>query len=74
MLLELQILIYVPLIHPLGDHAEPVFAYRYTEEWENVRVLKVFPRNSLFTEPLCHDTTKSIIVRQSNVGEDEGSH
>ena len=64
MLLELQVLFYVPLIHPLGDHAKSMFAYRCTEEWENVRMSKVFPRNSLFTEPLRHDVTKSIAAHQ----------
>lgn len=66
MLLELEVLFYVPLIHPLGDHAKSMFAYRRTEERENVRMLKVFPRNGLFAEPLRHDVVKSITAQQSN--------
>ena len=54
MFLELEIFAYVPLIHPLGDQAQPVFPQCRTKEWEDVLMSKVFPGYSLFTKPLSH--------------------
>jgi len=54
MFLELEIFAYVPLIHPLGDQAQPVFPQCRTEERKDVRMPKVFPGYSLFAKPLSH--------------------
>ena len=50
--LELEVLDNIPLIHPLGDHAQFIFTDRHTKERENVRVLKVFPSCGFSAESL----------------------
>ena len=51
-LLGFEVLNDIPLIHPLGDQAQLVFADRCTEEGEDVRVTKVFPRHGFSAESL----------------------
>ena len=42
----------ITIFHPLGDHRKPVFTYRHSEEWQDVRMPEVLPGNSLSAEAL----------------------
>jgi len=42
----------VPILHPLRNQGELVFAHRHSKERQDVGMSEVFPRNSLSTESL----------------------
>jgi hypothetical protein len=54
--LALDIIVDIPLIHPLGYQTQLVVVYCRTEKRENIRVAEMFPGYSFFAEPLNHVT------------------
>jgi len=52
MFFEFEILVDIPLVHPLGDQTQLVLTQRRAEKWENVRMAEVFPRYGFLAEPL----------------------
>ena len=52
MFFEFEILVDIPLVHPLGDQIQHSFTHHRTEERENVRMANVFPRYSFLAESL----------------------
>ena len=50
--LTLEIIVDVPLIHPLGDQKKLGVTQCPTKEWGDVRMAKVFPSHYFFAKPL----------------------
>ena len=60
----------VPIVHPLGDHRKPVFAYRHSKQWQDVRMPEMFPRDALPAKALrsiqsytCSDADRRLTLR-----------
>jgi len=50
--IPLDKLVDIPIIHPLGNQSEPIFAHCHSEERQDVRMPEVFPRDTFSTESL----------------------
>jgi len=45
-------LVDVPIDHPFRYHRELVITHRHSQQWQNVLMVKGFPRYNLLAEPL----------------------
>jgi len=50
--IPLDELVDVPIIHPLGNQSELIFAHCHSEEWQDVGMPEVFPGDTFSTESL----------------------
>jgi len=52
LLILLDEIVDISIVHPLGNQSEPVFTHCHSNEWQDVRMSKVSPSNTLSTESL----------------------
>lgn len=58
----LEVLVDIPLIHPLGDQGQPVLVDHRAKEWENIWVAKVLPHHDFFAESLYITSSAGIAI------------